>query len=238
MKPRNTGSSNSNTDRTPVPSGTHFSRIVSVVFAGAIEGYYQGKKTDARDKLIISYELCHKMRKGKDDIDIPFVISKEYAFFYGGTAHLRKDIEALLERQMTEAEHKDNEFEPASLLGKAASITVIHNVSAKNGKTYVNAKTVAAVPETYRDGLPQPVRPLVNFDITKFTDLQTLLNDPVYKELNKFLKGKVNSSIDYKTLVDEANPQVTNTTTTTTPTNETKQNENPFPNNGADDLPF
>jgi len=233
MKPRNRDVGNSNTERELVPSGTNFSRIVSVVFAGAIEGYYDGKKTDARDKLIISYELCHKMRKGKDG-DIPFVISKEYAFFYGATAHLRKDIEALLERQMTEAEYKDGQFNPSTLLGMAASITVIHNTSKKNNKTYANAKTVAAVPQPYRDDLPPPVRDLVNFDITKFTDLQTLQSDPTFKGLNNFLKGKVKSSLDYKTLVEDA--QEIQPPTTTAPPQNTAGSQ--FNNNGSDDLPF
>jgi len=234
MKPRNTGGGNSNKERVLVPSGTHFSRIVSVVFAGAIEGYYKGAKTDPRDKLIISYELSHKMRKGKDDKDVPFVISKEYAFFYGGTAHLRKDIEALLGRTMTEAEcdfnNADGMFDPSTLLGKTASVTIVHNVSKTNNKTYVNCKTVAAVPEPYCNELPQPVRELVSFDITEFMDLQLLMKDPTFKNLNKFLKGKVESSVEYKTLVEMSNQ---NQPPATNPLGTDNSNVS-----SADDLPF
>lgn len=245
MKPRNQGSrTGSSNPKILVPSGTHTARIVCVAFVGAIKGWYKGAETDARDKLIISYELCNEMRKIKDDKEIPFVISKEYAFFYGTTSHLRRDVEALLSRKLganeVDYDRPDEMFNASTLLGMPASVTVIHKeyVTKKDiKKTDVRVSTVSAIPAEFHANVLPPSRDLIEFDISVFTSIEALHEDSIFKGLNKYLKGKVESSVDYNNLQAMASPSTEETPTEIQQMPPSKEDlGDGF--NGGDDLPF
>lgn len=193
-----------------VPDGTHEARIVSIALVGTIEGQFTDKKTKQvkktkRTTVLISFEMTEHSR---DTIEGPInkIVSKDYTLSYGERATLRKDIEAILGRSLTDDEvdysNKSGMYRITDLLGKACFVTVQNETWEYKDKSGINCKikSVSAIPKKYLDAVPDAQRVLTSFDIRRFHKLYDLQNDKSYRMQNKFVKGKIHKSLEYKKL--------------------------------------
>jgi len=75
-------------------------------------------------------------------------------------------------------------------------VTVVHETSSKNQKTYANIKTVAPVPQAIKkNGLPDGINPIVSVSLEPET-----FNQSLFDSLSDGLKKKIQESPEYKKL--------------------------------------
>ncbi len=223
MGPRqnqNTSNNNNSNDKSSlVPQGAHTARIVLIAFIGALEKTFKGQ-TKIQDTILVTFELTDEEREYQDE-KYKMVITKEYSFNYASKGFFLRDIQAILARNLTDDEVNYNSeklFDPTTLLDAPVTITVTHKPWEKNGKsgTNVEVASVSGVAEKLKQYIPAAQRTLINFDISKFSELSELKNDETFKKLNKFIKGKIEQTNDWKQLVEM--DKHSNPTTDATPT--------------------
>lgn len=249
MKPRNQNSSGNHAPSDAsnlVPQGAHTARIILVAFIGALVKTFQGKE-QSKDTILVTFELTDEERDYQGE-KYKMVITKEYGFNYAPKGFFRRDIESILARPLSDDEvNYDSEklFNPSTLLDIPVMITVTHETWESKGKSGINVEVqaVSALPEKMKALIAPAQRKLVNFDISKFTVLSELKADETFKQLNKFIKGKIEQTTDWKALVEMSNDDTqSQPTTTTEQTNTTNVNFNQNSisenENLPDDLPF
>src|SRR5690606_12419094 len=138
----------------------------------------------------VTFELTDEEREYQNE-KYKMVLTKEYGFNYAAKGFFRRDIEAVLARTLSDEEvdyNSDKLFDPITLLDTPVMITVTHETWEKNGKSGINVDVAAvgAVPEKMKQHIPPAQRSLINFDISKFSELSQLQNDDTFKKLNKF----------------------------------------------------
>jgi hypothetical protein len=194
--------------RITVPNGTHEARIVSIAFVGTLEKTYKGK-TNSIKTILISYEMSEIQRETQDG-PIRMVVSKDYSFYLNEKARLRKHIEAILNRSLTDEEtdfqNKSGMYRVTDLLGKACNVTVENKEWESEFKSGINTviKSVGSIPQKYLDGIPKAQRILTSFDIRKYGTIKELQEDQSYRFQNKFVKSKIHSSKEYKRLLEHS----------------------------------
>lgn len=175
------------TQRELVPEGNYPARIYELIELGTIEGSWMGE-VKFTHKVRIGFELPTEKRvfdekKGEQ----PFVISKEMALSFGDLAGLRKVIEAVEGKKLTDAEAVDYDVE--TILGKPLLVTVKHSEPTQEGVQYANV----AVYSPLIKGLT--VEPLTNkIKLLTFEKW----DDNLFQSLPDFLKEKIQSSPEYK----------------------------------------
>lgn len=244
----NANNSNGNKDLNLIPEGAHVARVVLIAFIGGLEKEYQGKK-QVRDTVLISYELTDEVREYNGE-KYKMIITREYGFNYSEKGHLRRDIEAMLARKLSDAEVDYNSpdlFKINTILDTPCMITVVHEKwQSKDGtKNGVNQEVsaVSALPTKMKEMTEPAQRKLVAFDVSQFSSLNDLFNDDSYKNLNKFVKAKLEQSKDYKDLLEmhKASGGNNQTTQTNQPpvTNQNNTTVSSNPDDSmCDDLPF
>ena len=175
------------------PAGNHVARCYRIIDMGSHKNSYG----NTLRKILVSWEL-----HGEDDEGNPLtmpdgkpmVISANYTLSLSEKATLRAVLESWRGKPFTLQELSG--FDITAVLGHWCMVTVAHEVSQKNQKTYANVKSVAPVPAVIKkNGLPEGVNPVSSLSLDPATFDQTL-----FDSLSDGIKKKIMESPEYKKL--------------------------------------
>lgn len=151
------------------PPGTEQAVIVDIRDLGLLPTSYKGVDTGEKPHILVTFQTDVRMELKPDaETGEPhkmngkrFTISRRYVNSLADKAGLRKDVEILLGRQLTNAELRPRGFKLSSLIGMNCQITIMQG-EAKEGKpVYSNIKQVAAW--NVRWGAPLVVEDYIRF---------------------------------------------------------------------------
>ena len=170
-----------------VPEGNHPARIYEVIELGTVESKWNGN-VKMQHKVRISFEFpTKKFVFNEEKGPQPFVLSTEVALSMYDKATLRKIVDAVEGRKLTDEEA--DSYDVLSLAGKPLLVTVSHSEPNKDDIQYANATTFSPVIE----GLT--VAPLYN-------PIRTLeygaWNEEVFQSLPQFLREKMEKTKEYQ----------------------------------------
>lgn len=175
------------TQRELIPTGNYPARIYELIELGTVDSQWMGeaKKTH---KIRIGFELPTEKRvfdekKGEQ----PMVISKEMALSFGDLAGLRKIIEAVEGKKITDAEAVN--YDVLTIIGKPLLVTVSHSEPNEQGIVYANATTFSPL-----------IKGLTVDPLSNKTRVLTYENwdEELYNSLPDFLKEKMNKTPEFK----------------------------------------
>jgi hypothetical protein len=147
-----------------VPNGVHLSRCYSIVDLGT-----QADQFGLSHKIDIRFEVHGEDDEGKPlhtDSGEPLSINKNYRISLAEKANLRRDLESWRGKPFTKEEEMG--FTVKSVLGVWAMISVIQEVSKKNGNLYASITTITPVPKQMKANLPEGHNDLRLFDLDEF----------------------------------------------------------------------
>jgi len=175
------------TQRELIPTGNYPARVYEIIEIGTVDGTWMGeaKKTH---KVRIGFELPTEKRvfdvaKGEQ----PMVISKEMALSFGDLAGLRKIVEAVEGKKLTDAEAVNYDVE--TIMGRPLLVTVSHSEPNEQGIVYANATTFSPLIK----GLT--VEPLNNKP--KYLEYAKW-DENVFLSLPEFLRDKMTVTPEFK----------------------------------------
>lgn len=198
---------------TPVPAGTYAARCFSMVHIGTITENVKGIDK-VMNKVRISWELPTELKEFKEgEGEKPYVVSKDFTLSLFEKATLRKFLDSWRGKGLTEDEAKS--FDVSRLLGVPCMLAIAHKTSA-GGKLYAEVTSVSPVMK----GLTVP--PQINS--TFVLDYDNFSFD-AFNTLPEFIRKKMESSAEYKNMVNNLE----------TSANDTPNSTDPIKN---DDLPF
>lgn len=181
-----------------VEPGTYVARCYSMIEIGTIETEFNGdKKMSHRVRLtweLPSETAVFHQEKGPE----PFAVSKEYTLSMHEKSTLRKDLESWRGKGFTEEEAK--RFDITKLLGVPCILSVIHQPGKKDpSKSYVVISSISKLMKG------QTCPPQVNAtQLLCFEDF----NHELFEKLPEYLRDKIKSSEEYKSLQEPANTNV------------------------------
>lgn len=203
---------NDSKPRELTPSGNYVARCYQMVEIGTVEEEYMGQmKKQKKVRIGWEFPLDQKVfseEKGEQ----PIVISKEYALSMYEKANLRKDLESWRGKAFSKEEAEC--FDITKLIGAVCMINLIHKPSEKDPtKIYEKISSITPVPK----GLvcPPAINPVFVLSYDEF-------DEGKFNALPDFIKEKMKSSVEFKTISDPKNTSVEETV---------------YKNDG-DDLPF
>lgn len=175
------------TQRELIPTGNYPARIYEIIELGTVDSQWMGepKKTH---KIRIGFELPTEKRVFNEEKgEQPMVISKEMALSFGDLAGLRKVIEAVEGRKITDAEAVN--YDVLEILGKPLLVTVSHSEPNEQGIVYANATTFSPL-----------IKGLTVDPLTNKTRVLTYENwdEELYNSLPDFLKEKMSKTPEFK----------------------------------------
>jgi len=165
------------------PEGTHLARIVQFFHIGTIQETIKGETKD-RNKVRLVFELPLETYE-YEGVQKPHLLAQEYTLSLNQKAALRKIVDGLEGRSLTEEEEYSYDVE--ALVGKECMVQVVHNES--KGSTYAN---VANVMPTLKGAVcPAQITPRIVFSYAPF--------DPsLFASLPEFLRTKIEASKEFK----------------------------------------
>lgn len=167
---------NKNTNNYLVPSGSHVARCYKMVHVGTREYEYNGEPKK-KNSIWIYFELPNEVRVfDKDKGEQPMSINIEYNLTYYEAAKLFKHVNTWRGKTLTSQEIDD--FEIDTLIGEPCMLSVTHNTSKNNGKTYANITGVSALPKGFE--CPEQVNESFIWDYDTNFDLVALNNFPQF----------------------------------------------------------
>jgi len=172
----------------PIESGSYPARVYQLIHLGTIAGF-EGKM---QNKVRIGFELPTELHIfDKEKGEQPRVISKDYTLSFNEKATLTKVITACDPKALEVGEDGLMEvFDVESLVGKDCLITIAQKPK-KEGGNYAYIDSTTRLPK----GMTCP--PAINEpQILNYTNW----NEELYQKLPDFLKDKIATSDEYKTL--------------------------------------
>lgn len=165
------------------PSGSHLAICYGVIDLGTQLFKSQQWGDETANGILLQFELPHEvMQDGR-----PFMINKKLKLKAGKNSGYRKFIEAWRGIPFSDADF--GKFDTAKVLGKAASLSVTHDVSDKG--TFAN---ISAIMQPMKGiSIPAPVNNLVHFTFDNF-------NQEIYDSLSDWLKAMIALSPEYQEL--------------------------------------
>ena len=142
-----------------LPDAALHNGVCTAVFDLGMQPGYQGQ---IQHKVVIFWELAQKISDGGNYDGKRFVVSNTYTASLSDRANLRAMLESWRSRGFTPEELEG--FDIAVLRGVPCTISIVHNKSEKNGKTYGNISAVmkhdrdkgeALIPELPDDWMPE-----------------------------------------------------------------------------------
>lgn len=180
------------TQREIMPAGNYPARVYEIIELGTQKGTWMGEEKISH-KIRISFEFPTEKRVFSEDKgEQPYVISKEMALALGDLAGLRKIIEAIDGKKLTDAEAVN--YDVTTILGKPLLVTVTHTEPNEQGIVYANATTFSPLIK----GLT--VEPLINEP--KVLTFESW-DENLFLNLPEFIREKIVSSPEYKALKSE-----------------------------------
>ena len=192
-------SSGGSTDFELAPAGNHVARCYRIVDMGSHKNSYG----NTLRKILVSWEL-----HGEDDEGYPLImpdgrplmISANYTLSLSEKATLRAVLESWRGKPFTLKELSG--FDITAVLGHWSMVTIAHETSQKNQKTYANVKNVAPVPAVIKkNGLPDGVNKVCSLSLDPETFDQAL-----FDSLSDGIKKKIMESPEYKRLGAPSKP--------------------------------
>lgn len=173
-------------------AGTHMAVSTQLICVGP-----QTTPWKVQDKVYIRFEVPAE-RTEIDGKDLPMIIWANYTQSLSEKANLRHDLEGWRSRPFTREEL--DEFDLRNILGKPCMISVVHNKSEKNGRTYANIQSISALPK----GTPAPEAEgeLVAFDYEHHSQAE-------FDALPEWLQEKVKAGIKNAAEMDTGTQQET-----------------------------
>lgn len=174
----------------PLPADSYIARCYQMVHIGTVPEEFKGEKKMI-NKVMVTFEIPSEMRKyGEEEQEKPASISKEYTLSLSDKANLRRDLEAWRAKPFTEEEAKY--FDLEKLIGAPCMLGIVVKETS-NG----NKNRVGSVTKLHKDlKCPPQINPSKVLSYDKF-DLQ------VFESLPDFLKDKIKSSLEYKSMIGE-----------------------------------
>ncbi len=186
-------SANSSKEFEIAPAGNHVAICYSMVDFGHQNVEFKNNQGILEQKLqhkaYIGWELCNEqMADGR-----PFMVSRQLTMSLHENATLRAILESWRGRPFTDDELMG--FDLKNILGKPCMVNVVHNV-AKNGKTYANIKSVAAIPK----GMPVPEQ-VNNTQLFEFGDMG--FDESAFNALPQWMQSKIMESKEYRDMSND-----------------------------------
>jgi hypothetical protein len=178
---------------TPPPAGNHIAICYRFIDLGTQTVEWKGAKKNQR-KVLISWELPNELMTEGDYAGQPFTIGRRYTWSMSEKANLRHDLESWRGRSFTDDDFSGpNRFNVKNIIGKACMLSIVHET--KDGSTYANIKSVAAMPKGMQ--APEPVNKAIYFTLEK-DGFDNAILDGLSDKLKETIKG----SPEYRELVD------------------------------------
>lgn len=186
------------TQRELVPEGNHQARIYELIEIGTVEGSWMGQPK-MNHNIRIGFEFpTKKFVFNEEKGPQPFVLSREMSLSMSEKANLRKIVDAVEGRKLTDSEAEG--YDVLNLVGKPLLVTVRHTEPNEMGIQYANATTFSSVIE----GLT--IVPQINpSKVLTFSEW----NEETFQNLPQFLKDKISSTPEYRYLKNKVSlPEV------------------------------
>lgn len=172
----------------PVDPGTYPARLVSLVDLGLqAQREFKGEAKPPAREIALTYELVDEFMKDEDgaaDPTKPRWITEIHPFH-----PLSSEKATSTKRYLVFDPNKDADGDWVQQLGKPVNVTIVLNPG-KNGRIYENVSAISAM----RPKDAEKCEPLVNAIVTFDFDAP---NKEVFDKLPKFLKDKLQGSLEY-----------------------------------------
>lgn len=180
-------------ERELIPAKTHEAYCYGVIDLGTQKRpAYLGKPKDPARSLMLLFEFTEVLREFKEgEPPAPAVKNVRYSYFTDEKSGLAKMCNSWLAKPVAEVDFD-------KLAGTPASVTISHDVSKANGKTYDNITLVAPLSEKLIPLMPPMHNPITNFSIEEhgfdsdnFKNLYEWIQDIIKEseEYQKYLNG-------------------------------------------------
>ena len=181
---------NTGTNYTPVPAGSHVARCYSMIQIGTITESFQGKEKTL-NKVRVTWELPNEKKVFKEENgEQPYSISKDFTLSMHEKSNLRKFLEGWRGKAFNEEQAKS--FDVTKLLGVPCMLSIIHKTS-KDGNLYAEINSVSGLPK----GLicPDQINPSFELSFENFDEIK-------FELLPDWLKDKIKTSMEYRKLMN------------------------------------
>lgn len=187
-----------------IDNGTYDARITSVAYVGTIPKTWK-QETKYRKTIVLTFELLDVFTDTQDG-PIRSSVSKEYTFYLGEKSALKRDVEIIINRKLTEQEtdysNKSELFRVTDMLNMLCVVSVESTPWEKDGKSGINTKikSIVSMQEKYKKMAEPAQRVLNSFDIRKYSSLEHLRDSKEFRFCNGFVKAKIKQSKEYQKL--------------------------------------
>jgi len=187
---------NNNNNVNKVPAGTHMARCYKMIHVGERSYEYNGE-LKTKNSLWVYFEIPNEMRVFSEDVgEQPLSINIEYNLTYYESAKLFQHINSWRGQTLTPQEIDD--FDVSKLLGVPCMLSVVHNKSAKTGKTYANIQSVSGLPK----GISCP--PQINDTVV--WDYNENFNMEMFDSFHPFFQDMIKETPEWKEKQNNNNP--------------------------------
>ncbi len=178
-------------DYTPIPSGNHVARCVSMIHIGTIVENVMGTEKKL-NKVRLSFETPLETKVFKEENgEQPYSIGKDYTLSMHEKSTLRKDLESWRGARFTD--EQSEAFDITVLLGKPCMVNVVHKTSKSSGKTYAEIAGITPIPKGMT--CPDQVNPSFEFTYDPFDQAK-------FDTLPDWLTDKCKTSDEYKKVMN------------------------------------
>ena len=217
---------NSSPSKYLAPAGTHIARCYRMIHVGERDYEYQGEPKK-KNSLWVYFELPNELNVFNPELgEQPYSVNIEYNHVPYETAKIMKHINSWRGKALSPQEIDD--FDVSTLLEQPCMLTIVHNTSAANGKTYANIASISGMPKGIE--CPKQVNPTFTFDYNENFDMATM-----DENIPQFLQDIMKQTPDWNEKMNEI-PNALSTSKTTSVIPEDLEDLNPP--NKLDDLPF
>lgn len=217
---------NSSPSKYLAPAGTHIARCYRMIHVGERDYEYQGEPKK-KNSLWVYFELPNELNVFNPELgEQPYSVNIEYNHVPYETAKIMKHINSWRGKALSPQEIDD--FDVSTLLEQPCMLTIVHNTSAANGKTYANIASISGMPKGIE--CPKQVNPSYTFDYNDNFDMIAM-----DKNIPQFLQDIMKQTPEWNEKMNEI-PNALEPSKTTSVMPEDLEDLNPP--NKSNDLPF
>ena len=217
---------NSSPSKYLAPAGTHIARCYRMIHVGERDYEYQGEPKK-KNSLWVYFELPNELNVFNPELgEQPYSVNIEYNHVPYETAKIMKHINSWRGKALSPQEIDD--FDVSTLLEQPCMLTIVHNTSAANGKTYSNIASISGMPKGIE--CPKQVNPTYTFDYNDNFDMIGM-----DKNIPQFLQDIMKQTPEWNEKMNEI-PNALEPSKTTSVMPEDLEDLNPP--NKSNDLPF
>jgi hypothetical protein len=197
-----------------------------MIHVGERDYEYQGEPKK-KNSLWVYFELPNELNVFNPELgEQPYSVNIEYNHVPYETAKIMKHINSWRGKALSPQEIDD--FDVSTLLEQPCMLTIVHNTSAANGKTYANIASISGMPKGIE--CPKQVNPSYTFDYNDNFDMIAM-----DKNIPQFLQDIMKQTPEWNEKMNEI-PNALEPSKTTSVMPEDLEDLNPP--NKSNDLPF